>query len=505
VRIRSISSTGTVALVVATVLTLVLPPTAAVDDPGPRVGLATVRQVLEPRDSGGGRGDEASGSVTLDVQNNAVTASARGFPPHGTLQFEAALAEARGQVEVPADASGAAVVRFQLPPTLRGTLTVTVRSDAGVATASIGFPGPAGAGPASAGRVGVPISPAGFLGQFNLSSPSYAIANRFVVPQDVTIDRWYFAVNGEGADCVNGRSGYGSGDGGVHYGRIDATTGATNQEVLASERVNGCTAHERAQREFGLDETHQVSYVDLAPLTLRTGVMYAFVLSNVDQDPGSGGSASRGNHMSPNLNFADLADMGPNGRNTLDPNAASAVYGLDPRETTMWSEDAGRTWRFGDEVGWYDNGDGSGRMWPGGYRVAGGPNVAHGWIYMNWPSEDSASVSFTATDDAVLTRAGGASRKEAVGVITVENLDTGVSATTARLGTGLTDTRLSRDVPVAKGQRYRVSTSGRVDRGSAGFWDRVFPLGESGSLPYSCASCSNPNDRPMVYAATEES
>src|SRR5689334_5769941 len=137
----------------------------------------------------------------------------------------------------------------------------------------------------------VPISPAGNLGQFGLSSASYAIANRFVLSKDVTIDRWYFAVNGEGSDCVEGRDGYGSGDGGIDYGRIvdvDQATGLPTSNVLGSERVNGCAAHERAQKEFGLDPTHQVQYVQFPPVSLKAGKMYAFVLSNVDPDPGNG-------------------------------------------------------------------------------------------------------------------------------------------------------------------------------------------------------------------------
>lgn len=359
--------------------------------------------------------------------------------------------------------------------------------------------------PAATGYRGVPISPAGFLGQFNLSSSSYVMANRFILASDVTIDRWYFAMNGEGANCVGGRDGYGSGNGGVHYGRIvnvDQSTGLPTEEVLASETVNACEAYERIRSEFGLSSTHQAQYVEFPPLALQAGQMYAFVLSNTDPDPGSGGGASSGNHMSPNLNFADLEEMGPHGANTLDPNAPEAAYGLDPRETTMWSEDSGTTWQFGDRVGWYDVGDGSGRMWPGGYRVAGGSNVPHGWVYMNWPGEGAATITHTATTDASLTEAGGASSDGGVGVITVENLDTGVTATTESLSTGLVSGPLSQSVPVATGQRYEVRTSGVVDTGSAGFWDQIFELGTAGSAYESdCSNCNSPTDRPMLYAA----
>ena len=364
---------------------------------------------------------------------------------------------------------------------------------------------PPGSGPSGFAPEAVPISPAGHLGQFNLSSPAYGIANRFVVSEPVTIDRWYYAVNGEGADCVDGRDGYGSGDGGIEYGRIvdvDPETGLPGDEVLGSERVNGCEAHERTEREFNLSDTHQVHYVEFAPVALEADRMYAFVLSNDDSDPGSGG-ASEGNHMSPNLNFAELDDMGPHGANTLDPNADGAVYGLDPRETTMWTEDSGRSWRFGDEVGWYDVGSGEGRMWPGGYRIAGGPNVPNGWTYMNWPDEGGASITYTAPTDLTLTTAGGASTKDDVGSITVQNLSTDESATTADLGSGLVSGPLDRPVQVAAGQQYTVRASGSVDTGSAESWDKVYDLASDGPGRYesSCEECSNPADHPMLYAS----
>jgi hypothetical protein len=352
----------------------------------------------------------------------------------------------------------------------------------------------------------IPISPAGSLGQFNLSSSSYAIARRFVLADETTIDRWYFAINGEGADCVGGRDGYGAGDGGTNLGRImavDQNTGLPTQ-TLASEEVNACDAYERAQREFGLSDRHQAQYIQFAPITLHADTMYAFVLTNVSPDPGDGGGDSSGNHMSANLNFAHVEDMGPHARNTLDPAAPGAAYGVDPRETTMWSDDSGASWRFGDEIGWYGQDDGEGGMWPGGYRVAGGPNLAHGWAYMNWPDEGAASVSYTAPTDGLLVDAGGASSEGDVGVITVTNIDTGASAATKDLGTGLVNSVLDRPVPVARGQTYVVHSEGEVDTGSATPWDHVFDYSTRASVQAvsSCSDCRSETDRPMLYAST---
>jgi hypothetical protein len=351
----------------------------------------------------------------------------------------------------------------------------------------------------------IPISPAGSLGQLNLSSSSYAIASRFVLTEDTTIDRWYFAVNGEGTDCVDGRDGYGAGDGGTHLGRIMAVDQGTGlpTETLASEEVNACDAYERARAEFDLGDRHQAQYVEFTPVTLQADTMYAFVLTNVDPDPGTGGSDSTGNHVSPNLNFADVDDMGPHARNTLDAAAPGAAYGVDPRETTMWSEDTGQTWQFGDEIGWYDKDDGKGGMWPGGYRIAGGGNVPHGWTYMNWPEEGPANVSYRAAADGVLVDAGGASSEDDVGVVTVTNVDTGVSAATADLGTGLVNSPLDRPVPVARGQVYVVSTDGDVDTGSADPWDQIFDFSTPGPTQdvSSCPDCRIAADRPMLYAS----
>lgn len=123
---------------------------------------------------------------------------------------------------------------------------------------------------------------------------------------------------------------------------------------------------------------------------------------------------------------------------------------------------------------------------------------------MNWPKEGPGSITYTAPTDAVLTQAGGASSEEAVGVITVENLGTGESASTPDLGTGLVSGALSRPIPVSQGQQYVVSTEGAVDTGSAAFWDKVYDFGLEGLAGYesSCAECDSPQDHPMLYAST---
>ncbi|MBL8159568.1 hypothetical protein JNJ66_03865 [Candidatus Saccharibacteria bacterium] len=358
-------------------------------------------------------------------------------------------------------------------------------------------------GVAPAGRSGVPISPAGHLGQYNLSSNDYIMAFRFVLNSPATIDRWYFAINGEGADCVGGRTGYGSGNGGMYDGRIvevDEATGLPTTTVVAREEVNGCAAYERSKTEFGLNDEHQSQFVQFNPVALEAGKLYAFLLSNTDPNPGNGGSSGGGNAMSPNLNFAKVEEMGPHGRNTLDAKAGGALYGLDPREAVLWSKDGGASWLFGQEVGWYDDDNGLGKMWQVGYRVAGGANIAHGWPFMNWPGEGNVSVTHRNAPRAVtLTKAGGASEGQAVGVITVTNTSTGVSATTASLGAGVVSGTLSQPVPVAAGESYSIAYSGQAGLGSGSSGtDKVFRLGEQAPWDY---ESSQDNRYPMVYAA----
>ena len=121
---------------------------------------------------------------------------------------------------------------------------------------------------------------------------------------------------------------------------------------------------------------------------------------------------------------------------------------------------------------------------------------------MNWPRDGSAQITFTASSDQTLVRAGGASTSKDVGVITVQNLDTNVSAATGELSKGLVGGALSQPVSVEKGQKYVVSTEGSVDTGSAEFWDRVYNLNSvEGSYTSSCSACSDPLDHPMLYAS----
>jgi hypothetical protein len=203
--------------------------------------------------------------------------------------------------------------------------------------------------------------------------------------------------------------------------------------------------------------------------TLQPGRMYAFLLSNTHASPGTGGSASSGNHMSVNMNFGPLAQAGPNGANTLNPSAPGAMYGLGPRETVLWSANSGSTWKFGDQIGWYGNGDGDFKHWPVGYRITGGANTPIGWPLRQWASDATGgAITYNNIPKAVtITGAGGTNDGSgSVGVITVTNVTTGASSTTASLGSGKVSGNLNTPITASAGDNIRIATSGRIGNGA---------------------------------------
>ena len=213
-----------------------------------------------------------------------------------------------------------------------------------------------------------------------------------------------------------------------------------------------------------------MSWVQFSPLKLQANTMYAFLLSNVDPNPGNGGEDA-GNYMSINLNYTrNQADLGPNGANTLDAQAAGAVYGYTPRETTLWSNNGGSSWASGKKKATYDVGPpNEGRIWQGGYRIAGGESVAHGWPFSDWSDNvDGASVTFSGTTKTVtITKAGGSNDGGgSLGTVTVTNENTGQSSSTTSLGSGFQTGTLATPVTVNAGQSYTIRVSGRVGTGS---------------------------------------
>ena len=85
-----------------------------------------------------------------------------------------------------------------------------------------------------------------------------------------------------------------------------------------------------------------------------------------------------------------------------------------------------------------------------------------------------------------LTEAGGyAPVRRSAGSVTVTNLRTGATGTTAPLGSGIVKGRLSPPVPVAAGDSYTISNTGTVFKAEGDYFlERILGLGR-GHYPFS--------------------
>ena len=86
-------------------------------------------------------------------------------------------------------------------------------------------------------------------------------------------------------------------------------------------------------------------------------------------------------------------------------------------------------------------------------------------------------------------------------MVTVTNVRTGVSGSTAQLGRGVVRGTLSRPVPIEAGDSYTVRNSGVVDTGD-GHRASVFEFGRSQPFTYSASGSriAQQYDMPMLFA-----
>jgi hypothetical protein len=140
-------------------------------------------------------------------------------------------------------------------------------------------------------------------------------------------------------------------------------------------------------------------------------------------------------------------------------------------------------------------------MWACGYRTSAGVNVAHGWNFLNWPSDVTGGINVTFQDvpaPVTITRAGGANDGGgSLGVVTVTNVTMGVSSSTPSLGSGLQTGTLGTPITVHAGQSYRIAASGRVGVGSpTSGQGAAFELGGRAPWRY---TLSTGNQMPMLF------
>ena len=104
--------------------------------------------------------------------------------------------------------------------------------------------------------------------------------------------------------------------------------------MLAQETINPRTRYFDTKSAYGVSGITLFWYFNMGGVRLKGDTPYAMVYRNLHGDPAH-------NFSSTNSISVKESDAGPNGRNNLDPNAPGAIAGLDPREATAWSTNAG--------------------------------------------------------------------------------------------------------------------------------------------------------------------
>jgi hypothetical protein len=352
----------------------------------------------------------------------------------------------------------------------------------------------AGAAEAS-GPVGKRAIPVGVANVNNqaFTSGRYVYAIRFVLDRDTRIHRFFSGFSLEGTSKLGGRPHYAHGNGGTVWARlvqVDRKGRPDLDRVIAGERVNPVKRYFQTLAAYRIYPFRTVFlHFNMGGAKLRRGRMYAMTYANASRRP-------RQDWFSTNSPVVKASEAGPNGRNTLDANAPGAIMGLDPREVLGWSVNGGRRWVWGRRVGGgpapfsyagsatTDNGT---RLPWYAWQARPGARPRSNQPYYGYQQSGSFTMLVRAAPRAVtLTEAGGyAPVGRSAGSVTVTNLRTGATGTTAQLGTGIVKGRLSPPVPVAAGDSYAISNTGTVFKAEGDiFLERILRLGR-GSYPFS--------------------
>jgi Concanavalin A-like lectin/glucanases superfamily len=257
-----------------------------------------------------------------------------------------------------------------------------------------------------------------------------------------------------------GRVGYAHGNGGEVWARLvpmkeDGTPNLSS--VLAEEKFNPVDRYTATKSAYGISGKTGMLYVGFGGASLAADTPYFVVYTNVAAKP-------EFDYVSFNSPVTNASVAGPNGSNTLDPDATGAIAGLDPREAVAWSTNGGLTWGWGKEVG-------SGSLF-GDYEGSGDSAVKLPWYA--WQTSEKATpesnqpyyayseageFTLSVTNGpraATVTEAGGyAPEGFTVGSVTV-TAKSG-SAQTGVLGSGLQKGALSAPVQIAPGETFTIS------------------------------------------------
>jgi hypothetical protein len=326
----------------------------------------------------------------------------------------------------------------------------------------------------------------------SLRSRRYVYAIRFVLDRDTTIRRFFSGFNLEGAARIGGRPHYAHGNGGRIWARlvkVDRRGRPDLRRVLAAERVNAVARYFQTVSAYRIAPFRSAMlHFNTGRVRLRGGRMYAMTYVNASRRP-------RRNWFSTNSPVVKASEAGPNGRNTLDPDARGAIMGLDPREAVGWSADGGRGWVWGRRVGggpakfsYVGSGitDNGARLPWYGWQAPGSRPRSNQPYYAYKSAGNYTLLVHRAPRSVTLTEAGGyAPVGRSAGVVTVTNLRTGAIGATRPLGSGIVKGRLSSPVRVAAGDSYTIRNTGTVYKAEGDMFQvRLFGIGR-GRYPFS--------------------
>jgi hypothetical protein len=361
------------------------------------------------------------------------------------------------------------------------------------------------AAPNASAQRGVPVGLYNVNNQV-MNSAGYVYAIRFVIDENTTIDRFISGFNLEGSDQLGGREGYADGNGGTIRARLVAVRpdGTPDMSrVLAEETVGAVQRYGESKQAYGAPGKTQLLYFNMGGVPVNGGQTYAMTYQNVDASPTA-------NWFSENSPTVKESVAGPNGVNTLDPNAPGAIAGLDPREAVAWSRDSGKTWVWGRRAGEGNtpgayagsaSGDDGTRLPWYGWQTSPGAAPQSNQPYYAYTESGSYTLRLRSVPASVtLTEAGGyAPVGSSAGVVTVRNLSTGATGRTAPLGSGLVRGALDNPVTVQAGQSYEISNSGKVLKAEGdSFIHSTFKIGTGA---WALETLGHEYDRAQLFAS----
>jgi hypothetical protein len=263
-----------------------------------------------------------------------------------------------------------------------------------------------------------------------------------------------------------GRIGYAHGNGGELWARLvgmkeDGTPDLSSP--LAEEKFNPVDRYNAIKSAYKIGGRSGMLYAEFGSVSLEADTPYFVVYTNIAAKPDF-------DYVSFNSPVTNASVAGPNGTNTLDPDATGAIAGLDPREAVAWSTNGGLTWGWGKAVG-------SGSLF-GDYEGEGDSAVKMPWYAWQTSAEaalesnqpyyaytEAGEYTLSVTNGpraATVTEAGGyAPEGFTVGAVTV-TAKSG-SAKTGVLGSGLQKGALSAPVQIAPNETFTISN---VDAGA---------------------------------------